>query len=281
MTDRRLCEVFRTWWCTLAVHWTLALGVAFGLGLSAAHLAVEDALLVAGLICIPIAWSLAHSLQWAACTWTVTPDGFLILRQGIALRREDRIHLRFIRDVRAQPIIERWGIGHVVLTAVDLEGQPRHFELRWAAGFPRLVEILDARGRLAIGRVRRKRYAVAARSAVRRDPVDLRGHCHAGDYGRFLAVGNRLLRAQSRATVLPDWVLADVESRWLRILAEHGAVRRVSDATGTHLQMDVASVEELALRIPAAEFQKSVARQDAEGPRTIVCRGTTPRRAAA
>ncbi len=282
MTDRHLCEVFRTWWCTLAVHWTLALAVAFGLGLSASHLAVEDLLLVAALICTPIAWSLAHSLQWAACAWTITPDGFLIRRQGILLRRRERIHLRFVRDVRVEPVIESWGIGHVAFTAVDLEGRARNFELRWTARLPRLVQILEARGRLTIGRVPRKRRAVAGRSATaRRDPVDVRGHFQAGDYGRFLAAGNRLLRAQSRAAALPDRVLADVEPRWLRILVEHGALRRVSDATGTHLRMGVGSVEDLARRVPAAEFQKAVARQEADSPRPLVCRGTSPRRAAA
>ncbi len=268
-------EVFRRSWLTLTLEWSLAGSVSLAVGLVAQYFDFQEGWVGAGLIALPIAWAIGQTIQWAFQTWTVTTDGRLIIQSGVLFRTSQDIRLRSVQRVTIEtPSLSGWlDIGHISCTAIGPLDQSQSFRWTWLRRHRRLVDLIQARGQLAVGRqpsrrqfaispTRRLGHAVGAglmpgRYLIEEGIARLRGQWVVDDYGRFLGFCHLLLRSRGNGHWPPPRISPVVAHYWMRVL-RRTQVLLVSPDGAWRVDSAIHTVEDVRRRVSEDELRRAI-----------------------
>ena len=268
-------ERFRRSWLILSPEWGLAGGITLAVFVAAVHFRVRAGWEVLTVTALPIVWAGARTLQWACHTWTASADGRLIVKEGVLVRNGQVLQLSSVEDLvtEAPPPVRALGAGTIGFCAYDWDGQPHSLRWTWVGNYPRLREILEARGQLPVGRP--PRWQTIGRAAgklvgglgtwlrVGWDLCEecvarLRGRWFVDDYGRFMAFAHHVLRSERSGRWPPPRVPSPVVKCWMEVLRQADVVIAAPNGRGWRVAEAVQSLEDIGHRLSEDDLRRAV-----------------------
>ena len=263
---RQRGESFRRSSLTILPEAALAVTLSLAIGLAARQFGLQESWQAAAAMAGPLLWAGGRALQWACHTWTVTPDGRLLVVRGVLFRTRLCVGLDTASQVRVRdsPAPCWLDVGDIVFETQDRYGQRHQIEGTWMGNHNRLCEVIHARGRVPHASHALDRQT-PGRAGYRSEPGVVQVVClpkqeHLEDYGRFMAFCHHLLRAGRGGKWPPAGIASEVRECWMEVLREARVITATQDHRGCQIGEGIDDLSDIRCRIGRRAFQRTVRR---------------------
>lgn len=266
-------EVFRRSALTLVPHGASAVGLTLAALSAAGHFGLPLDWAILFVAILPLAWAAGRGLQWAAATWTATPDGNLIVQAGILSRQHQVIPLGALRRAHVRSALpNRWGdVGHLAAELIDHLGEVRLLEWRWLARADTLQQIICSNAKRARGTVPRPRQtrtglstpvqaAPAWQSPAFTGPGTQPGDAFGEEYQHFLEFCQLVLTVEREACWPPAELPLAKSRRWMSVLRQARIIRNTPNGRGWRVADTIHCLGDVTQRVGQRELEQAMQR---------------------